>query len=459
MGQIKNIKLHIVTDIKNQNNNKMVLFADEGDNDDAKLTCLVADSAAFLRNVDLQNLSQRIFTIKEVVGEIRDSATKQRLAVLPYDLNFRTPSAESIQFVTEFSKKTGDYKALSAVDIRVIALTYQLEKEFGDASRIKSEPTRKAAVVDKTNIRSDKEISGFYVESRKQKEGEVDEEKDLMETEKAEDVEMEATREEEDDDLQEMGDENDNTENKTGGDGNENTENKTGGDEEIDEDSGEGEDDDEDEDGGGWITPKNLDQVNQTFGASGGMKIAEADIKCACLTTDFAMQNVLIQMGLHVLSVEGMLIRQARSYIQKCFGCYKETHDMTRVFCSSCGNKTLKKVAVTVAEDGTMQYHYPRRQRNPNIRGTKFSIPAPKGGRHVGVDQYLLVEDQPTGKNHLPKSRDKADPMDPNYCARGNPFSTNDVTSRAFNLGLHLKQKQPRNPNESRKKKSGRKKK
>merc|ERR1712168_362700 len=226
MGQIKNIKLHIVTDIKNQNNNKMVLFADEGDNDGTKLTCLVADSAAFLRNVDLQNLSQRIFTIKEVVGEIRDSATKQRLAVLPYDLNFRTPSAESIQFVTEFSKKTGDYKALSAVDIRVIALSYQLEKEFGDASRIESEPTRKAAVVDKTSIRSDKEISGFYVESRKQKEGEVDEEK--METEKTEDVEMEATaeEEEEDDDLQERGDDNDNTENKTGGDENENSDNK-----------------------------------------------------------------------------------------------------------------------------------------------------------------------------------------------------------------------------------------
>jgi len=240
----------------------------------------------------------------------------------------------------------------------------------------------------------------------------------------------------------------------------ENIEEKDGGmSEEGDCESSNDENDEneEDDDEDGWITPKNLEKVNQTFGISGTLQIKDSQVKCACLTTDFAMQNVLIQMGLHVLSVEGRLIRQARSYIQKCFGCYKETHDMTRVFCASCGNKTLNKVAVSVGEDGTMKYHYPQRQRNPNIRGTKFAIPAPKGGRHV--DQILLVEDQPTGKNHLPKSRDKADPLDPNYCARSNPFSVNDVNSRAFNLGLHLKQKQPRNPNESRKKKSGRKKK
>merc|ERR1719334_349337 len=125
--------------------------------------------AAFLRNADLQNLSHKVFTVREVVAEIRDSATKQRLQVLPYELNFRTPSTESLNVVTEFSKKTGDYKSLSAVDLRVLALTYQLEKEFGDAASINTEHEKKPAVVEKRNIRSDKEISGFYVESRKQK--------------------------------------------------------------------------------------------------------------------------------------------------------------------------------------------------------------------------------------------------------------------------------------------------
>merc|ERR1712183_511238 len=155
MGQIKNIKLHIVTDIKTLQPNKMVLFNEPGGGDnntgdeESKLDCLVADSAAFLRNADLHNLGHKVFTVREVVGEIRDSATKQRLAVLPYELNFRTPSAESLQVVTEFSKKTGDYKSLSAVDLRVLALTYQLEKEFGDADSINTHHEKKPIIIEK----------------------------------------------------------------------------------------------------------------------------------------------------------------------------------------------------------------------------------------------------------------------------------------------------------------------
>jgi rRNA maturation endonuclease Nob1 len=42
--------------------------------------------------------------------------------------------------VTEFSKKTGDYGVLSQPDLRVLALTYTLEKrENGDAN-IRKEP-------------------------------------------------------------------------------------------------------------------------------------------------------------------------------------------------------------------------------------------------------------------------------------------------------------------------------
>lgn len=56
----------------------------------------------------------------------------------------------SIQFVffihfsvSEFAKKTGDFRSLSAVDLRVLGLTYQLEKEFCDAEHIKDEPCKK----------------------------------------------------------------------------------------------------------------------------------------------------------------------------------------------------------------------------------------------------------------------------------------------------------------------------
>ena len=55
--------------------------------------------------------------------------------------------SESVKFVTDFSKKTGDYVSLSATDIKVIALTYMLEvRHVGSAEHLKKEPTMKKSV-------------------------------------------------------------------------------------------------------------------------------------------------------------------------------------------------------------------------------------------------------------------------------------------------------------------------
>jgi len=45
--------------------------------------------------------------------------------------------------VTEFARKTGDLRSLSATDIRVIALAYTLEKELIGTDHIRTEPTNK----------------------------------------------------------------------------------------------------------------------------------------------------------------------------------------------------------------------------------------------------------------------------------------------------------------------------
>jgi RNA-binding protein NOB1 len=58
---------------------------------------LVVDAAGFIKNIELHTIGERIYTIKEVVQEIRDAATKQRLSVLPYELIFRQPSSEAIK--------------------------------------------------------------------------------------------------------------------------------------------------------------------------------------------------------------------------------------------------------------------------------------------------------------------------------------------------------------------------
>lgn len=77
----------------------------------------------------------------------------------------------------------------------------------------------------------------------------------------------------------------------------------------------------------------------------------------ACLTMDFAMQNVLMQMGLNVVTLDGRVIKQMRTFIFRCYACFKTTSIMTKIFCPHCGNRTLKKVEVTLDENGKQQIH------------------------------------------------------------------------------------------------------
>ena len=69
--------------------------------------------------------------------------------------------------VTAFSKKTGDYRSLSAVDIRVMALAYQLEKQFVGTEHIKSEPDKKVEWnATKRPLEKATDIAGFYVKPK-----------------------------------------------------------------------------------------------------------------------------------------------------------------------------------------------------------------------------------------------------------------------------------------------------
>lgn len=98
------------------------------------------------------------------------------------------------------------------------------------------------------------------------------------------------------------------------------------------------------------------------------------------------MQNVLKQIGLNVVSLDGRLIKQMRTFIFRCYACFKTTSIMTKVFCPSCGNKTLKKVAITLNEEGKQQVHI------------NFRKPITKKGKRVRFFslypsvEYLLLQ-------------------------------------------------------------------
>lgn len=125
----------------------------------------------------------------------------------------------------------------------------------------------------------------------------------------------------------------------------------------------------------------------------------------ACITSDFAMQNVLLQMGLRLLAPGGMQIRQLQRWILKCHACYEVTAEIGRIFCPKCGNGgTLRKIACTVGENGIILES--RRQR-VTLRGTKFSLPLPQSGRDAITKNPVLREDQLPHKVLYPKTKKK----------------------------------------------------
>ncbi|KAF2297793.1 hypothetical protein GH714_002967 [Hevea brasiliensis] len=146
-----------------------------------------------------------------------------------------------------------------------------------------------------------------------------------------------------------------------------------------------------------------------------------SDSSVACVTSDFAMQNVLLQMGLQLLAPGGMQIRQLHRWILKCHACYTVTAEIGRMFCPKCGNGgTLRKVAVTVSENGIILA-----DRRPRItlRGTKFSLPLPQGGRDAIAKNLILREDQLPQKFLYPKTKKKTNKEGDDFYASDNIFN------------------------------------
>ncbi|CAH1779731.1 unnamed protein product [Owenia fusiformis] len=475
-----------------------------------KVKHVVADSGAFLRNAALHDIGEKVYSIPEVVQEIRDKETKQRLQVLPYELVFREPSTQSIHIVSEFAKKTGDYRSLSAVDIKVLALTYQLEKEQVGIDHIKTQPERKATwTSSKRTLEKPSQIAGFYLRGVQNKIVDGDQGSEECKDDDSNDCkqpgDITSKQEQTDHSTIEAQTENltlennqtqhpdkdtvtekdkTNTESQTDRDTikpevsdstvltpktceNDNENNETlklendvdgalikEGDikeEEEDDESDEEAESDDDDDDAGWITPSNIKRVRE---AMGDKNVEKASVEVGCLTTDFAMQNVLIQMGLNVISVDGMLIRKAKSYVLRCFACMKITTLMMKEFCPHCGNATLQKLAMSVDDEGVVHYHFSKRRQH-NIRGMRYSLPMPKGGKHV--TNPILCEDQPTGQHRTNKHFNKGsiNPMDADFVSQSSPFALNDVYSRSAQIrvkgGRGRGRGNKKNPNENRK--------
>lgn len=320
---------------------------------------LVLDTAAFIARVQFAQFGSEYYTIPEVLKEVRDGKARIFMDSLPITIKTREPSAQAYTAIVEFSKKTGDFPTLSKVDLKVLALAYMLEVEVkGSANHLRSTPIT-AEVLNKP-------ANGQVYLPKAATDQSPKTDPDVTSSILSDEIPTEEPLTNIDSEIQ-------------GG-----ADDKSEGDSDSWSDSGEeGElvgfgdfDSDDDE---GWIGANNIKDYTKTYlGRQEGPLESDKDVKVSTLTTDFAMQNVLLQLGLHLTSPDGVTIKRLQQWILRCFACFRLCRDMTKLFCPTCGNNTLQRVQCSVDVDGHVTLTNVK--TNVTTRGTIYSIPKPKGG-------------------------------------------------------------------------------
>jgi RNA-binding protein NOB1 len=180
-----------------------------------------------------------------------------------------------------------------------------------------------------------------------------------------------------------------------------------------------GQDDNVDDDGEGWITSTDvltslkvngmLDPIRSGTMSKSLLSQKERNAgpplcqRAACATTDFAMQNVILQMNLQLLSLDGIKVQKLKTWVTRCGACFKVytsseykiggRYASKRLFCNHCGSDMMQRIAASVdSKTGRLRLHLSKHYKH-NLRGSKFSLPKPGSGNKYEGD-LLLREDQ-----------------------------------------------------------------
>ncbi|KAI8640171.1 Nin one binding Zn-ribbon like-domain-containing protein [Parasitella parasitica] len=424
------------------------------------LKCLIIDTNAIINGMSLRNMAEEFYTCPEVLYELRSAHSREFLSRLPFELKILNPTEEAIKFVTEFSKKTGDYGVLSQPDLKVLALTYTLEKrENGDAN-IRAEP-----LVSRPSGSLPSAPPPMSFLKRPQLEKQVDEDgweiatntkrapakkynntpKKVLPVDRSEKPEKEEpVKEEKHVEMEDVKEEDDA---KSEQDELSAALEKSNINEQIAQIPLT--EDDSDSDGGDWITPDNVDEYKAAeIGVTADELKRKAVMAVGCMTADFAMQNVLLQMNLNLVSAGGYRVKKIRNSVMRCHACFFVTNDLEKKFCPKCGNATLQRVTCSTNSKGEIAYHL-KKNFQYRLRGTVYDIPPPKGGRKS--NNIVLREDQ---RDYIKATQRKSkktvvDMFDPDFIPLYGKLDTKEVTNNMFGtdtIGYGRK-----NPNASKK--------
>lgn len=188
--------------------------------------------------------------------------------------------------------------------------------------------------------------------------------------------------------------------------------------------------DDEDDDDGEWITNDNLPehQVKDTTLQTDVRTQGPTQMDVATMTIDFAMQNVLLQMNLKLITTNMQRIKKLSSKVLRCHACFQIVKDMSKQFCPRCGGATLARVSCSTNAKGEFHIHLAKNYTY-NKRGDKYSIPKPiagtantkwsglGGGKGGWGRDLILAEDQKEYTRQMDKDKRERtkDLMDQDY--------------------------------------------
>ncbi|KAK3902445.1 RNA-binding protein NOB1 [Staphylotrichum tortipilum] len=381
---------------------------------------LVIDANAIIKNdptvSTLLAQAEALYTIPAVVTEIRDEATRSRFqTTLSPFLKLRNPRPESIQFITNFAKRTGDLQVLSKPDIHLLALTYDLELERnGGDWRLRREPNQQTvngkppgkaeAGVDEPT--TDNTSSGSPASEPTREHGHPPTEAGSEAAPAPEQTTGDSLSEQ----VQDLSINESVVAPSTIDDEEATTE---------EEDDGDGE----------WITPNNIRKVQARENAYTVPQPVEKVLQAALITGDMAMRNVALRINLNLLDTRFDRITYLKTWVLRCHGCFKVCRDMSKQFCPSCGQPTLTRVSCSTDAAGNFTLHL-KKNFQYNNRGNVYSIPKPThgtangkganvkgGGKNGWGRDLILAEDQKEYTKQLDEERrTKArDLMDQDY--------------------------------------------
>ena len=315
---------------------------------------MILDTSFFIKLTSLNLDKNNYYTTQYIVNEIRDPKARDFYQLNKNFIEIKNPNKDSIKKVSKFAKESNDLTYLSIADLSVMALAYETIKNIGLIEKLNKKPLNYTVI----------DPEKFQEQINKKKEKEKVEKK-INEDNKIMNI---------------------------------------------------NEDDDEDD----WITPENLytkldemngiheiknkkkkedDKINvinndnnieMNIDNDNEDKKNKDEINVYVNTADFTLQNACMKMGIPILGVDGLRIRNIKNYILKCTVCYKFIFEIDKKFCPYCGYPYLMKIGYNIYANGEMKIN--DRKPEPRKRGQIFDLPAPTTKKNGTV--YILTEDQ-----------------------------------------------------------------